>query len=262
MIKRTLLCVALASLAPAFALAQSAYTVNESTDELYSVDLSNGALTRIGALGANYEFGDLAYDSARNTMYMVDGWGPGFQAISNLWRVDLNTGAASLIGATGVNDLFGLTYDPRTDKLFASKSTTSTGVFELDRNTGLATGIGDPAISLDGLTYNSNTGDIVGTFAGPGSFWSIDRVTGAPTLLSNGDGFVNNNGVAYEAGSNSYYTIDWSGDLYRYDGNSYTRTLVAGGLGAHDGLAIVPEPGTMIALGAGLAALAARRRRK
>lgn len=261
--KRTFLCLALASLAPAFALAQTAYTVDEGSDTLYQIDLSNGSRSLVGSLGANYEFGDLAFDTARNTMYMVDGWGAGFNAISNLYSVDLTTGAATLIGSTGARDLFGLVYDPRTDKLYSSQSTTSTGVFELDRNTGAATAVGGPSnVSLDGLTYNSNTGDIVGTFAGPGSFWSVDRVTGVVTLLSNGDGFVNNNGLAYEAGGNAYYTLDWSGDLYKYDANTYTRTLVAGGLGAHDGLAIVPEPGTMIALGAGLAALAARRRRK
>ena len=257
--KRTFLCLALASLSQAFALAQSAYTVEETRDALYTIDLTTGATSLVGSLGVSYEFGDLAFDASRNTLYAVSGRGT---SPSLLYSVNTTTGAATLIGSTGQIEMFGLVYDPVTDKLYGSQSTGAQGFFEINRNTGAASAIGNPGINLDGLTYNSSTGDIVGTFAGPGSFWSVDRVTGAVTQLSGGSGFVDNNGLAYEAGGNAYYTLDWSGDLYKYDANSYTRSLVAGGLGAHDGLAIVPEPGTMIALGAGLAALAARRRRK
>jgi DNA-binding beta-propeller fold protein YncE len=257
--KRTLLGLALATLVPVAAFAQSAYTVNESTDELYTVNLANGALTLIGRLGLPYQFGDLAYDASRNTLYAVNARGSN---PSQLYSVNTTTGAATLIGSTGQVEMFGLVYDPVTDKLYGSQSTGAQGFFEINRNTGAATAIGNPGHNLDGLTYNSTTGAIVGTWAGPGSFHSINRATGASTLLSTGSGFIDNNGLAYVAGSNSYYTIDWSGNLFQYDGNTYARSLVSSGFGPYDGLTLVPEPGTMIALGAGLAALAARRRRK
>jgi hypothetical protein len=69
--------------------------------------------------------------------------------------------------------------------------------------------------------------------------FTIDRMTGAPTILSNA-GFINNCGLAYDPFMDLFWAIDWSGDLFTYDPNAgYTRTLVLGGLGSHDGMTYV-----------------------
>ncbi len=212
------------------------YTVQESNDTLCTIDTSTLVVTQIGPLGVTYNFGDLAYDTSTGTMYMTDGRGTG--SPSNLFKVNLLTGAATLIGSMGVIEVFGLTYDPTTDKLFASQSTQAFGFMEVNRTTGATTPIGNPGFGLDGLTYVGSTGDIVGLYAGPGSLHSVDRATGSATLLSAGGGFVNNCGIAWGATSNTIFSIDWSGDLFAFDvAAGYARTTLVNGLGSFDGLA-------------------------
>ncbi|MGE0002613.1 MAG: PEP-CTERM sorting domain-containing protein [Fimbriimonadaceae bacterium] len=254
--------LALAAVFAPLASAELLYTVREADDVLSTIDTATGNVSAIGALGVNFEFGDLAFDQSTNTMYAVGGWGNGIGAVSDLFSVNLTTGAATLIGSTGQRDVFGLVWDPTTGKLFGSASTISTGFFEINKTTGAGSLIGTPGISLDALTYDGSTGNILGMFAGPGSLHYVDRNTGAATLANGGSGFVNNNGMAYVGSNNSVYSLDWSGDFYRYDlSNSFARTTITNVGAAYDGLAAVPEPATMVALGAGLLALARRRRK-
>ncbi|HTF87609.1 MAG TPA: hypothetical protein VK843_04310 [Planctomycetota bacterium] len=217
------------------ASAEVFYTIQESTNTLCTIDTSTLVLTPIGPLGVNYDFGDLAYDSSTGTMYMTNGWGTN---PSQLYKVDLTTGAATFIGSMGINDVFGLAYDPATNKLYGSRSTVATGFLDINRSTGAATPIGDPAVSLDGITYVGSTGDLVGLFAGPGSLHKVNVANGTQTLLSPGGGFVNNCGIAWGAASNKIYSIDWSGAFYEFDvAAGYARTTLSTTLGACDGLA-------------------------
>jgi hypothetical protein len=221
------------------ARAEVFYTINESTDTLYKLDTSTLTLTPVGPLGVLTDFGDLAYDSSTGTMYLSNGWGQGLSVPSSLYKVDLTTGAATLIGNMGQISMFGLVYDPVTNKLYGSQSTTASGVFEINKSTGAATFIGNPGgISLDGLTYVGSTGDIAGLYAGPGSLHKINPANGSATLLSGGGGFVNNCGIAWGAASNKIYSVDWSGDVYSFDvAGAYARTTL-GNLGnSYDGLA-------------------------
>ncbi len=210
------------------------YTVQESSDSLCTIDTNTLVITTIGPLGVATNFGDLAFDSSTGTMYLSNGWGTN---PSRLYKVDVTTGAATLIGSMGVNDIFGLTYDPITNKLFGSQSTLSTSFFEINRITGAATPIGNTGIYLDGLTFVGSTGDVVGLYAGPGSLHRIDRSTGAPTLLTGGGGFVDNCGIAWGSTSNKIFSIDWSGNLFAFDvAAGYARTTLQTGLGSFDGL--------------------------
>ncbi len=215
------------------------YTIDESTDSLATIDTVTGAFTVIGPLGVPVDFGDIAFDSARGVMYMVDGWGAGLSTPSSLYTVDLSTGAATLVGSTGATSLFSLVYDPLGDRLYAGVSTSNpTGFYALDRTSGAATLIGDPSVGLDGMTFVASTNSVVGLFAGPGSLHSIDTATGVSSLITVGGGFVNNCGIAWSSSSNTVYAIDWSGDLYAFDvGASYARTTLFSGLNPCDGLA-------------------------
>ena len=260
--KNKIILLALVAVASAVAHAGDFYSVREFTNELVKVDVNTGGITTVGSLGVNTDFGDLAYDTSSNTMYLSSGRDGG----SKLYTVDLNSGAATLVGAMGEIEMFGLAYDPTSGKLYGSQSTGASGFFEINKSNGAASAIQTgQGISLDGITYVGSTGSMTGIFAGPGSVYTVDTSTGAYTQVSAGAGFVDNCGVAWDAASDSLYSIDWSRNLFKFDvANGYARTTVATLDQSYDGLAyaeVVPEPASMIALAAGIAAIVRKRRK-
>lgn len=227
--------------------AQTMYTIDMNSDVLYQIDVSTGVLSPVGPLGVNVAYGDLAFDSSTGILYMVDGWGHGISAPSELYTVNPSTGVATLVGSTGAQSLFALGYDPTTNKLYGAASTAGNGFYEINRTTGVATLIGIPGHDIDGLTYVGSTGALVGLNAGPGSVHQVTPSTGASALLSPGGGFVNNCGIAWLPSDNRVYCVDVSGNLYSFDvANGYQRTTVTGGLGGLIALAwtgaICPAP--------------------
>jgi hypothetical protein len=247
---------ALASLAPAVTL----YTVREADDTLVKIDSVTHVETVVGALGVSFNFGDLAYDTANSTLYMVDG-----RANASLYKVNVSTGAATLIGVHGVVDMFGLAYDASTDTLFSSQFSQGTGVWKLDKVTGAATFLGDSQVGgLGGMVVNTATNQLVGINDGSGNLFSVNRLTGASTLIAS-PGNNNDSGLTYDSATGLFWNIDWSGNLYSINpGAGYARTTVATGLNPHDGLAIipVPEPASLTAVGLGLLAAIRRRQKK
>lgn len=165
---------------------------------------------------------------------MIDG-----RQDESLYTVDLGTGAASLVGVHGIEDLFGLAYDTTNDTLYGSGETPF-GFYVMNQMNGVAGFIGDPGIAADGLTYDSTRDQIVAIEGGPvGTLYTIDRATGAPTVLSS-EGNFDNGGLAYDPDLDLYWALDLSGNLYTYDPNAgYTRTLVIAGLPEHCGLTYI-----------------------
>jgi hypothetical protein len=237
------------------ARAEVFYTVDENSDVLSTIDTTTGIVTPIGPLGVNYDFGDLAWDPTTGTMYMTDGWGQGIGFTSTLYTVDLTSGLATPVGQMNANNIFSLVYNPTTNKLYGAVSTISPwGLYEIDRATGNATFVGDPQFGIDGMTFRGTSGEMIGVEAGGSSpFFSLDPLTGASTLLTPGPGFVNNCGIAWAPSNDRIYVIDWSGNFYEYDVTSWTRTLLYGGLGSCDGLALAgpscPTPTTYCTAG-------------
>lgn len=234
------------------------YSINDDTDTLVRFDTDALTETSIGSLGVAFQFGDIAYNTSNNTMYMVDGRGD-----HGLYTIDLSTGAATLIGTHGVGDLFGLAWDASTNTMFASQFAGGTDVFTVDLSTGAATSIGNSNIGFGGMVVNTATGQLVGINDGSGGLYSIDRSTGAGTLIASPGG-NNDSGLTYDAATGMYWDIDWSGNVFQIDpSNAYTRTTIFSGLGSHDGAAIVPvpEPFSIAALGMGALALIRRKRK-
>ncbi|HTF88094.1 MAG TPA: DUF4394 domain-containing protein [Planctomycetota bacterium] len=211
------------------------YTIDENADTLCTIDTNTLVITPIGPLGVTTNFGDLAYDTSTGTMYLSNGWGTN---PSELYKINLTTGAATFVGSMGINDVFGLAYDPVTNKLYGSRSTSAFGFIEVNRSTGAATPIGNPGVGLDGMTFVGSTGDVVGLYAGPGSLHRLNPANGSSTLLTSGGGFVDNCGIAWGAASNKIFSIDWSGNLFAFDvAAGYARTTLTTGIGSFDGLA-------------------------
>ena len=236
------------------------YAINNTTDHLTAIDTNTLIITDVGALGTDALFAGAAYNPFTETMYMIGGRGN-----NNLYTIDTNTGASSLVGSHGVNDLFGLAYDWNTSTLYGSQFSGGLGFYSLDVSTGSASLISNLAIQIGGLAYNSTIDEIVGINDGPGNLYTIDRTTGALTLLG-GDGSVNDSGLTYDSDLNLYWDIDFSGNLFSYDPDTLTRTVHLTGLGNFDGLtyatSIVPVPAAVWLFGSGLIGLIGIARRK
>lgn len=216
-------------LASAPLMADELLTIRTSDDWLRIFDTDTLGFTDLGPLGVPFDFGDLAWDGEK--LYMVQGFaGTGF------YEVDPNTGQAIFIGNHGFGQMFGLAFDPTTDKLYGSLSTTGQGFYEIDRTTGQATFIGNPGFNLDALSYDKTRDVLVGAWAGPGSLWEMNRANGQGSLLFDGD-FFNNCGMTYVPSDDLHWMIDWSGEVYTFDpNNGYIRSYVTNVGDAHDSL--------------------------
>ena len=213
------------------------FAVQESGDNLVTIDTLTLAVTPVGPLGVPFEFGGLAWDPNTQTLYMIGGRGN-----PNLYTVDPSTGTATLIGLYGVADLFGLAFDSRNNTLYGTQFSGGSGLYELNTSTGAATLIGTLTNQIGGLAYNPFTDALVGMEDGAGDLYEINRSDASQTLLFDGP-FVNDSGLAFDPDLNLYWDIDWDGNLFSYDPTSgYSRTTQLSGLGSHDGLAYQSAP--------------------
>jgi hypothetical protein len=239
------------------ASASKFYVVSDGNNMLQSFDTVTLAFTNIGALGPGGDFGDLSYGS-NGSLYWLGGRGN-----NSLYTVNTTTGAASLVGGHGVNDLFGLGLDQSSGIMYATQFSGGTGIFTVNQATGAATQIGTSAAGLGGITYVPGTG-VLASHDGGGEFYRINA-DGTTTLVNAGGGFIDDCDIAFDPTTGFLWAMDWSGNVFKYDtNNSYARTTVLTGQGAHDGLVyagVVPEPATFAVVGLGALALLRRRRR-
>jgi MYXO-CTERM domain-containing protein len=232
------------------AVAGTLYYVRDDTKELWKLDTDTLVRTRVGATGVGGDFGDLAYDRNTNTMFFVAGRGN-----NNLYTINLNTGAATLVGSHGVGDLFTLGVDS-SGQLYGQS--TNTRVYKIDRNTGSAAPIGSNNVYPGGYTWNYNTNQMIFLEAGGGAVFEVNLTNGSATLLKAGQGFINDNDIAWDWDKNQYWVMDWSGSLIKFD-SSFNRTNVGSGYGSVASVAYVPEPAALALLMLGGLALIRRR---
>lgn len=157
------------------------------TDEaqLYRIDVGTGAATPIGPLGIGFVFeGGLTFDTNGRLIGVNQGTALGAQA----FEVNTATGAATVIGPVGgqARDIDDLTRDGNV-------------IYGIDRPSN-SLGVLDPVTGT--YTVIGNTGDTVGdtgglaaapdgvlyaTFAANGGFYTVDKTTGAATLIAIND---------------------------------------------------------------------------
>lgn len=234
----------------------------DSNRSVYEVNQTTGVKTQLGTLSSNVgTAAGLAYDAIGNRLWVTS------SGNDALYLVNMTTWEGTLVGNYGPNVVMhGLEYDSRSGKLYAASSTPNS-FYEVSPTTGAATLVADLGLSsFNNLGYDSLNDQMYLTNSGTDSLYRINRSTGATTLVGALNFSSNPNGLAYNWRNNKMYLVDNSTD------NLYTLNLATGnadlvgamGAGNLLGLAYVeavPEPGTLLALGAGLALLARRRRR-
>ena len=151
--------------------------------QLYTINVVNGAATAIGPLGIGFVFeGGLTFDSTGRLI----GVNQNNANASQAFEVNTATGAATLIGPPNgqARDIDDLTREG--DVIYGIDRPSNT-LGRLDPATGTYTiigGTGDPVGDTGGLAFCEADGKLYATFAANGGFYTVDKATGAATLIA------------------------------------------------------------------------------
>lgn len=161
------------------------------------------------------------FDRTGQTLYAID------NTSRELGTYDLTSGAfitiTTVSGIPVADNISGLTIDPQTGTAYVSGLSTEMTLYTMDLATGVATTIGsDPTVTLLIDIAIGPQGIIYGHDIGTDSIYTIDKTTGAATLVgltgvdsnfAQGMDFDNTDGTLYAytyqgGGANQYGTID------------------------------------------------------
>ena len=150
--------------------------------QLYRIDVTNGAATAVGPLGLGVYEGGLTFDATGRLI----GVNEGNMAAARAFEINTATGAATLIGPPNgqPRDLNDLTREG--DVIYAIDRPSET-LGRLDPSTGAYTVIGGTGVQVGatgGLAFCEADGKLYATFAADGGFYTIDKSTGAATLIA------------------------------------------------------------------------------
>ena len=151
--------------------------------QLYRIDVTSGAATKVGPLGIGFIFeGGLTFDATGRLIGVNQGDAGAAQA----FEINTATGAATLIGPPDgqARDIDDLTRDD--DVIYAIDRPTNT-LGRLDAATGVYTVIGATGATIGatgGLAFSASDGKLYATFSADGGFYTIDKSTGAATLIA------------------------------------------------------------------------------
>lgn len=258
-----------------------------TSDRVIKFDSSNpaGTVTTIGVTGvAGQGFGGLDF-AGNGVLYGATSFGGSFTS-SQLYSISTTTGAATLIGTMGltagsVNDL---SWNPVTGQMQAlvGNGSGSNSLWNVSLTTGAATFVGNISGFASGLAVGLSTDS-------SGTNYIEDIVSDTMYKLSGLNAVAMSSGIGLDCNFSQGMTMDWSNNNAWYLGSiSASPTFVgdvrlmnnatggtstvlgtwplnANGLPEYEtgDLAIrpVPEPFSMVALGAGIAAMLRRRRK-
>ena len=218
--------------------------VTNNADNLLTIDTDTLTVSTVGPLGVDFLWSGLAYDPGMDVLYGVDGRAGQFE----LYSINRSTGVATSIGSHGISELFGLAFDTSTNTLYAAQLHGTENLYSIDTLTAQATLIGPLTGSpgIGGLAYDSLRDVLIGWSDFEGDVYSINRATGAATLLADNPDAIDG-GLAYDPDKDIIWGVNIGnesddGVLFTLDpANSYALTdnLIATLPGSVTGLAYV-----------------------
>ncbi len=240
---------------PGVATAGPILYIDDSSNQLGTVDVGTGAVTVIGSMGAD-TMTDIAF-SPTGQLYGV--------SFTNLYRINATTGAATLVGSLGLSDQNALVFG--SDGTLYAAGNTSGDLYTVNTSTGHASLVG--AIGFDSagdLAFNNGNLYMSST---SNQLIRVNTATGAGTLVGN-LGFSNVYGLA--TGDNGVLYGVSGTQIFSVNTTTGTGTLVLDysghGLGNANGTSFfseavpTPEPTTFTLLGIGAGSLVGYRWRR
>ncbi len=246
--------------------------IDQDTTNLYSVSCSDAALSLIGMTGIA-DLGALEFRESDGFLYGITTGGS-----SALYRIDASDASPTLVGPLGLFTFEGgLAFAPDGTAYGVNAGTTSVPIlYQINMDTGQATAIaafGD-RYDFDGLGWHRD--GLIGLDRVTNALLSIDPATAETSLILDVEPIVGGIGGMVLTGEFAFFATagteagtPGSNELYTFDPKTGTHELVGsftvdseplGGSGIA-GLAIIPEPATLLLLAVGSASLMARRRR-
>jgi len=249
--------------------------VNRTTGDLYSVSEVNASTSLIGSTGLLGIVDDMQF-APNGILYGFTDAGPTNLGTPSLYTINPNTAAVSLVGPLNPTAFVfegGLTFAPDgTAYAMNMGSNGSTALFTINLATGAATSLGvvSGANDINGLAYRSD-GMLIGLDDNSNSLLVINPGTltastlaATPTTVGGVGGMTVDNGIGYYAtggpgaspsGSDSLYSFDLFTGASTFIGDLGFADKGLSGLAAGSVSTTVPEPGSLLLLGSGLALL-------